>query len=145
MSRRQDEATAELLAAHNERIASWARVEMHTRDEDADHYDRFFPKFQTDVELHAYTVGFNGFASERALEVGCGTGRTIATLHSKLTVGIDLSRKSLLLARARLGNNITLVQASATHLPFRSRVFDQFLCAGVLHHVPGEEQRASAI
>ena len=145
MGGRQDEATTELLAAYNESITSWARIEMQTRDEDADHYEQFFPRFQTDVEIHAYAGEFSGCFSERALEVGCGTGRTIATLHAHITVGIDLSHESLRLARARCGSNLSLVQASATHLPFRDGVFDRLLCAGVLNHIPGEGQRALAV
>ncbi|MBI2907184.1 MAG: class I SAM-dependent methyltransferase [Chloroflexi bacterium] len=145
MSNGQDEATRDLLAPYEGKITSWARVEMEARDQDAEIYDRFIPRFQTDVEIRAYTVAFNGIAGECALEVGCGTGRTLATLPGKSTVGIDLSRRSLLLARARSGDNIDLIQASATHLPFRPAVFGQVLIAGVLNHIPGQEQRAAAI
>ncbi len=145
MSGRQDESTSKLLAAHKQSIASWAKVEMKTRDDDAGRYEQFFPKFQTDVEVHNYANEFSAFVSERALEVGCGTGRTLGTLNSKYRVGIDLSRESLLVARARYGKSVGLIQASATHLPFLPGTFDRLLCAGVLNHIPGEGQRILAI
>lgn len=118
---------------------------MRTRDADAARYEGFFTAFQNAVELKAYTAGLDGFPSERALEIGCGTGRTTGTLSSKSIVGIDLSHQELLVARERFGDKVALVQASATHLPFRSGAFDKLLCAGVLLHIPDEKRRALAL
>jgi len=134
-----------LLAAHDQTAASWAAVEMRTRDEDATRYLGFFSEFQNAVEFKAYTAALAGTASERALDVGCGTGRNTDALTSKSVVGIDLSRQELLLARERFGASVALLQASATHLPFRDGAFDKLLCAGVLQHIPGDNQRALVV
>lgn len=120
-------------------------MEMRTRDADALYYEEFFTDFQNAVEMKTYAGAFSGATSQRALEVGCGTGRTLRALSSRATVGIDLSRQELLVARRRFGPDVTLVQASATHLPFREGAFDQLLCAGVLLHLPNEETRALTV
>lgn len=127
----------------------WASIEreMRTRDSDAAVYETaFFTDFQSQVELQAYTRGFAGTVGKRALEVGCATGRTLATMPtSNPVVGIDLSREELLIARERFGWRADLIQASATHLPFRDGAFDQVLCAGVMLHLPDDETRALAV
>ena len=72
---------------------------------------------------------------KRVLEVGCGTGLILDRLarHAREAHGIDLSAGMLLGARAR---RLSVVQASATHLPFASNSFD-FVCSfKVLAHVP---------
>lgn len=140
-----ERTTHNLPETYQQSASAWANLEMRTRDADAAHYEEFFTAFQTAVELRAYAAALDGFASQRALEVGCGTGRTTVALSSKAVIGMDLSRQELLRARQRYGDAVTLVQASATHLPFRSGTFDKLLCAGVLLHIPGEGQRASAV
>lgn len=71
---------------------------------------------------------------ERILEIGCGTGNSLADLSRKATragsvIGIDLSRGMLRQARQRLtqGNAsapIFLTQADAVLLPFENNAFD---------------------
>lgn len=120
---------------------------MRTRDSDASVYETaFFTEFQSAVELKAYSQAFAGTVGKRALEVGCATGRTLSTMPtSNPVVGIDLSREELLIARQRFGWRADLVQASATHLPFRDGAFDQILCAGVMLHLPDQETRELAV
>jgi ubiquinone/menaquinone biosynthesis C-methylase UbiE len=141
----QREADDKVLQERRQTARSWLAVEMRTRDQDATRYQEFFTDFQSAVEFQAYSNALAGFPSERALDVGCGTGRNTDTISSKSIVGIDLSRQELLLARERFGDSVALLQASATHLPFRDGVFDKLLCAGVLQHIPGEDQRALVI
>lgn len=123
---------------------SGLEMEMRTRDEDALVYEAFFTDFQTRVENKTYADAFSTARGQRALEVGCGTGRTLDVFTAPAVFGIDLSRKELLLARERFGDRAVLIQASATHLPFRDGVFDQILCAGVMHHLPDEGIRTLA-
>ena len=126
----------------------WAvmRREMNTRDADAVQYDRaFFTPFQDAVEISSYHDGLKGPASHRGLDVGVGTGRTLEAMTSQELVGIDLSRDELVLCRERFGKRIELIQASATHLPFREGAFDQILCAGVMLHLPGDDMRRLAV
>jgi SAM-dependent methyltransferase len=142
-----DDRTRELLAASHQRDEeSWAYVERSRRDADAEIYETFFTTFQTTVELLAYERNFAGLSNaDLTIEVGCGTGRTISALPGNQKVGLNLARGELEIARQRLGPDVWLVQASATHLPFKDHVFDGALCAGVLHHIPGNAQRAAVI
>jgi ubiquinone/menaquinone biosynthesis C-methylase UbiE len=138
-------STADLLAGHAQRIETWRDVERATRDADAERYEDFFTDFQTRVERRAYRANLKHTAGNRALEVGCGTGRTMDTLTSRKRVGLNLSFAELQVARRRLGPDVALVQASATDMPFRDGAFDTLLCAGVIHHIPGEDQRARVL
>ncbi|MBI2887195.1 MAG: class I SAM-dependent methyltransferase [Chloroflexi bacterium] len=122
-----------------------AAREMRTRDADAAVYEDFFTDFQTAVELRAYAAALGGTTGQRGLEVACGTGRTLGLLSASSVVGIDLSREELLLARRRFGATVSLLQASATHLPFQPGAFDQVLCAGLLLHLPTEEARLQVL
>ena len=122
-----------------------AAREMRTRDEDAAIYEDFFTDFQSAVELRAYRKALGPGHVARELEVACGTGRTLGLLSAPLAAGIDLSREELLLARRRFGPSVSLLQASATHLPFREGAFERVLCAGLLLHLPTEEVRLQVL
>jgi SAM-dependent methyltransferase len=126
----------------------WASIgrELRTRDSDAEVYETsFFTGFQDAAESGAYTEGLSGRQSKLGLELGCATGRMIPAMTSQTVVGIDLSLKELLIARDRFGSSVPLIQASATHLPFREGVFDQILCSGVMLHLPDEDTRRLAL
>ncbi len=123
----------------------FAAREMRTRDQDAAVYEDFFTDFQTAVELRAYAAALGVQPGRRALEVACGTGRTLGILSAPSVVGIDLSREELLRARRRYGATVALLQASATHLPFRTAAFDRVLCAGLLVHLPTQEVRLQVL
>ncbi|ACY12953.1 class I SAM-dependent methyltransferase [Haliangium ochraceum] len=59
--------------------------------------------------------------AKRVLELGCGTGRLLATLEAEQRVGVDLSREMLRRARAR---GLAVVCADAHALPFPDGCFD---------------------
>ena len=74
-----------------------------------------------------------GAATIDVLDLACGDGYLLSLLASRsqpgLTLsGVDMSSSELSVARARLPTNITLRQAKAKHLPFRSGSFDYVLC-----------------
>lgn len=69
----------------------------------------------------------------RGLDVGCGTGGTLAALEDRgRWVGLDAEPLALAFSRKR--GLPRLVQGSAVALPFRSGVFDACLCLDVLYH-----------
>jgi len=93
---------------------------------------------------------FNRWAGKKILEVGCGVGTDLlrfaqAGAH---VVGIDLSPKSVFLARSRLqvhncqGN---VLVADAENLPFEKDEFELTYSWGVLHHTPNPERAIGEI
>jgi demethylmenaquinone methyltransferase/2-methoxy-6-polyprenyl-1,4-benzoquinol methylase len=58
---------------------------------------------------------------ERVLEIGCGTGRLLATLGGQLCVGIDVSEELL---RIAAGKNLAVLRADAHRLPFADGSFE---------------------
>ena len=80
------------------------------------------PPRRSGLELLALQPG------ERLLEIGCGTGSTLAELPAGVhAVGLDLSGGMLAQAAARLakgGGRAGLLQGEALRLPFPPAVFD---------------------
>jgi ubiquinone/menaquinone biosynthesis C-methylase UbiE len=76
----------------------------------------------------------------RALDVGCGTGNTVAALAGcfKSVVGIDLSSKMLGIASAKLRQasvrNATLARMDGSGLAFADASFDFVVSHTALHH-----------
>jgi demethylmenaquinone methyltransferase/2-methoxy-6-polyprenyl-1,4-benzoquinol methylase len=72
--------------------------------------------------------------SQRILEIGAGTGRSLQFLSQKIgpqgqAIGLDISGGMLRVAADRLGsnaplNNFRLVQADGANPPFPNRIFD---------------------
>lgn len=73
---------------------------------------------------------------ETLLEIGCGTGASLAELPAGVvTVGLDLSHGMLAQTRTRLvkaGRTADLLQADALHLPFPGACFTTVLMSFVL-------------
>ena len=77
---------------------------------------------------------------QRVLEVGCGTGRTLARVARKgaqMVTGVDVMPAMLATARRRLSplhlpTPVHLLQASATHLPFAPAAFTRVYTESVL-------------
>jgi len=67
----------------------------------------------------------------RCLDLGCGTGFHLPTLHKLgwTVTGIDLSDDQLRIARERSGHIAELVQGNAADLPFEDESFDLVLSA----------------
>jgi len=79
----------------------------------------------------------------RVLEVGCGTGRTMAVprhFGTRQYVGIDQSEASLQYAKkASIDDGVSAFQplaASLFNMPFPDNTFDLCVCWGVLHCTP---------
>jgi SAM-dependent methyltransferase len=86
---------------------------------------------------------FEKWAGKKVLEIGCGVGSDLlrfaqAGAH---VVGIDLSPKSVFLARSRLqvhncqGN---VLVADAENLPYSDGYFDKVVCSSSLEHFPDD-------
>lgn len=74
---------------------------------------------------------------QRTLDVACGPGILLPVLsaHSESVVGLDLTRKNLLLAReCESEGPVHLVRAVAEELPFAPGSFDAVVIRLALHH-----------
>jgi ubiquinone/menaquinone biosynthesis C-methylase UbiE len=76
--------------------------------------------------------------SATLLEVGCGTGRILSTIHErdprlKLS-GVDISKTQISIAR-RECKGIAFLLATAERLPFRDNSFDYVIFMDVIEHV----------
>lgn len=88
----------------------------------------------------------------RVLDVGSGNGRHSIALarHGHASIAVDFSRRLLAIGRRdadrpAVSREIAWVEGEATQLPFRDTTFDAAVCVAVLHHLPDEEERISAV
>jgi hypothetical protein len=82
-------------------------------------------------------------ASQLALaaDVPCGTGKLVPVLGKVRTIGGDVSRPMMTIARSGARATSTpweFVQLDVTALPFRARSFDIVVCLRLLHRIPQE-------
>jgi SAM-dependent methyltransferase len=109
------------------------------------HYDRvgfFFADWDAARRVfHAYSQLGALLRSAEAndgplVDVGCGEGRTYASLsdtRQRRWLGLDLSSGNLRRVRQRFGH-VPAVQADATALPLKTESAALVVCQGVLHH-----------
>jgi len=91
-------------------------------------YDEHFAPGREVVDAVRRLVG-HGVG--RCLDLGCGTGFHLATLHGLgwTVTGVDLSEDQLGIARGRAGDFAELLKADAAALPFEDGRFDVVLSA----------------
>ena len=107
-------------------------------------------EFFDEVERHRYeeyapwmpeVMGFDDFAGQRLLEVGCGMGTDLlqfARGGAKVT-GVDLTPRSVETSRHHLelfGQPGDFALSDAEKLPFADESFEVAYSNGVLHHTP---------
>jgi ubiquinone/menaquinone biosynthesis C-methylase UbiE len=80
------------------------------------------------------------------LDFGCGIGRTSAALREYVPAlkytGVDVSKDSVSVARARLADHGTFETFDGRKLPFENSRFDSAFAACVFHHIPPAERAA---
>jgi ubiquinone/menaquinone biosynthesis C-methylase UbiE len=107
-------------------------------DYDSSGYGRHARRLHGDV-----MAAVAGFSFTDVLDVGCGTGATLAAVldaHPQArALGIDLSPKMVEAARARLGDRARIAVADAEHLPAGDASVDLVICVDSFHHYPQPE------
>lgn len=105
-------------------------------------------------ELESYfnpLIDFKDLKNKTVLDAGCGGGRLIyitATQSSTAEViGVDLSNAVFTAFKnTKHLNNVTIIQADITKLPFKkSEIFDFIYSVGVLHHMPNPKAGFSSL
>lgn len=84
------------------------------------------------------------------LEPGIGTGRTALPIIQRgyCYTGVDISPEMMDELRHKLGgipDNLTLIQADASYMPFRDRFFEVVLTTHILHCLPDWQQGLAEI
>jgi SAM-dependent methyltransferase len=94
------------------------------------------------VERELLPWGLAGLdLGENVLEIGPGFGattRVLARRDGSLTV-VELSESYCKRLRQTLGDDLEIVQADATNMPFADDRFSAVVCFTMLHHVPSRE------
>jgi ubiquinone/menaquinone biosynthesis C-methylase UbiE len=104
-------------------------------DQTAGDYDtRYRANRLTGVE-RALLDQIRSINASRVLEVGCGTGRWLASISSvaRDTFGLDLSSQMMAQAQ-KAQKKLHLVRGRAGRLPFKVQSFDLIFCVNALHH-----------
>jgi len=83
------------------------------------------------------------------LDVGCGTGLLFSYVAGKarMTVGVDVSKKTLLKAKERARNfeSVHLVLADADNMPLRDKVFRNVFAITLIQNMPCEAETLNEI
>jgi malonyl-CoA O-methyltransferase len=83
------------------------------------------------------------------LDVGCGTGILFNYVADKarMTVGVDVSTKTLLKAKERAKNHasVHLVCADADNMPLRDKVFDRVFAITLIQNMPRQTETLNEI
>jgi ubiquinone/menaquinone biosynthesis C-methylase UbiE len=112
------------------------RKVMHAYDVTAEMYDERY----SDEQHRKYQKALENVdvSDATVLDVGCGSGLFFSEIavKAKFVVGIDVSKKLLLKAKANDGGNVFVVQADADHLPFCEGFFDAVFSFTVLQNMP---------
>jgi ubiquinone/menaquinone biosynthesis C-methylase UbiE len=109
---------------------------MHAYDVTAGIYDE---RYSDEQHLKYWkTLESVDVADAVVLDVGCGSGMFFSEVagKAKVVVGVDVSGKLLLKAKANAAANVHLVQGDADHLPFRDAAFDTAFSFTVLQNLP---------
>ena|SRR5580765_6603377 len=110
-------------------------------------------EFFDEVERHRYqeyapwmpeVMGFDQFAGQRLLEVGCGMGTDLLQFArgGAQVTGIDLTPRSIEISRHHLSlysQPGDFANADCERLPFADETFEVVYSNGVLHHTPDTE------
>ena len=89
-------------------------------------------------------------SSDVLLDIGCGTGLISRYLSTEVgsTVSVDFGRETLFRAKKTLrvnNNDMSLIQADMTALPFRDATFNKVLCYSTVHYLRDYEQFKQAL
>jgi SAM-dependent methyltransferase len=120
-------------ATNEERRQYYAQYHRTLRERGA----AFHRMFQLRVRQQAWPP----HGTQLALDIGCGVGSGLLMLAREFdyVVGVDISLSSLIIARKVLEEanvqNVTLVHASAHHLPFVAGTVDYAMSINVLEHI----------
>jgi ubiquinone/menaquinone biosynthesis C-methylase UbiE len=121
---------------------------MRRYDLTAHIYDMRYSEEQT-AKIHAALESVRVKKHSIILDAGCGTGLLLDHVAEKAEtiVGLDISRKILLLAkeRSRKFANVHLIWADADNLPFNAEVFSHVFAMTLIQNLPNPAKTLNEI
>lgn len=81
--------------------------------------------------------------SGKALDLGCGNGKTVSTLldNSLDVTGIDFSSKAVESCRSIFGDKAEFVESDVSNIPFDDSSFDYVTAVHILEHIDDDAMR----
>jgi len=78
---------------------------------------------------------------EAILDIGCGRGELLRTCDKKgaIAIGIDYSPAAVNISGRGNDVKVAVIQASATALPFRDRIFDKVIMLDIVEHLAPDD------
>jgi len=122
-------------------MSSWSKKRsiMRRYDVTAHLYDVRYAEEQL-AKINAALKKLKIVRNGMALDAGCGTGLLFKYVadRAKATIGLDISRKTLQLAktRAKEYSNVHLIMADADHIPLRDKLFDNVFAFTLIQNMP---------
>jgi ubiquinone/menaquinone biosynthesis C-methylase UbiE len=87
--------------------------------------------------------------ADMILDAGCGTGILFGFVadNARMTIGLDVSKKTLLEAKERAKNHasVDLVWADADNMPLRGKVFDRVFAMTLIQNTPSQADTLNEI
>ncbi len=130
-------------------------VERRSRDERAEHYDRWLCEargdYSCEAELRAVARALRINDRSHVLDAGCGTGRVTMFLAPRAgrIIAVDFSGRSVDVLRQRLAesglDNVQTMVGDLNQLSVAEDSLDAIASVGVLHHIPTHELRCDAV
>ena len=103
----------------------------------------FFAEYK--VKDMALELGASAATSLRILDFGVGVGNSLQYFSryfpKAVVTGVDVSRRSLEIARVSFPGTADLIQFDGDHLPFADNSFDNVFTANVFHHIDHASHR----
>lgn len=119
------------------------RAMMHRYNVTADIYDKRYAKEQT-AKIEAALKHMRMRPDSYCLDAGCGTGLLFPYVAGSVgnTVGVDISRRSLLIAkkRAKVFQNVSLILADADNIPLRKGIFYNVFALTLIQNAPAPDR-----
>ena len=111
--------------------------ETYFSKETAEHYDKSPRMRKVQRELTERALELLGLSEGKVLDVGCGTGFSLAILEGQGfdAIGIDISQPMLDIAKRK---GLKVKRADFAKLPFKDRTFDGLLSISSLQWVYGK-------
>lgn len=105
----------------------------------------FFSEYKI-IDLKKLTKQYGLPESPTILDFGCGVGSSIGMMVKHFPAadihGIDVSEKSIAIARQRFGNVAQIQAYDGEKLPYDDQSFDIVFAACVFHHIPQDSYQA---